>query len=111
LEVAQGRANQIARSVELYAHETIEKLRGEFDALVAPIQDRLTTQVQEMETRLSTEVATIEETMKAQLNGFYLHLDQTGATLQRQLEELATDFRARAEATLASSRQSVRQQV
>src|SRR5439155_10134165 len=53
----------------------------------------------------------VEETMKAQLNGFYLHLDQTAATFQGQLEQIAQDFKQQAETMLASTRAGARQQV
>ena len=111
LRVAEGRATEITRTVDIYAAEAITRLRNEFDTMVAPIQQRLKTQVSEMETQISNEMSTVEETMKAQLNGFYLHMDQTGVTLQNQLEQLAEDFRKQADRTLAFARQHVRQQI
>ena len=46
-------------------------------------------------------MSTVEETMKAQINGFYLHLDQAGVKLQNQLEQVAEDFRKNGETTIA----------
>src|SRR2546421_8748431 len=111
IRVTEGRVNEIARTADVYVHTTIGKLRTEFNAMVGPFEARLATQVGEIETRITTEMCTIEETMKAQLNGFYLHLDQSGAALQNQLKLLAADFKQRAEVTLTSSRKMVRQQI
>ena len=111
IRVTEGRVNEIARTADLQVQNTVSKLRMEFNGIVAPFEARLMNQVGEIETRITSEMSTIEETMKAQLNGFYLHLDQSGATLQNQLEQLADDFKQRAELTLTSSRKMVRQQI
>jgi hypothetical protein len=111
LRVVDGRANEIIRTVDLYVQEAFGKLRVECEQMVAPIRERLTTQLSEMETRLTTDMSTVEETMKAQINGFYLHMDHAGVALQSQLEQIAGDFEKRAETMVASSRQKVRQQI
>ena len=111
LNVIEGRANQISQSVNVYTEEAIARVRAECESTLAPIQRRLIAHVDEMETRLSSDMANIEDTMKGQMNGFYLHLDQTAETFQKQLDELAADFRKRAETTVTAARQQVRQQV
>ncbi|HEX3357432.1 MAG TPA: hypothetical protein VHS31_10715 [Tepidisphaeraceae bacterium] len=111
LNVANTRANEIANAAEVNATESLGRIRAEFESMATPIQQRLLVQVKDMEFRISSDMATIEETMKAQLNGFYLHLDRTGLTFQNQLESLAADFRNQAETTLASTKQAVRQQI
>jgi hypothetical protein len=111
LNVAAGRANEIANLSRQNAQEAIDHVSKDFDNMIAPTQQRLGIQLEEMETRLSTDMANVEETMKAQLSGFYMHVNKTAQALDIQLGHLADEFRQQAEQVLASARLSVRQQI